>query len=390
MIKKYDAYVVGYYGMQNSGDDALLAASLLGSEHYLGIKSTLISHAGPLSRHRFGERRANLTEDQRFPGQNRLSHYINAAQCKRVIFGGGSVLHSQQDINIKRTLMHLTSSTRSMALGVGIEPFKSDADQLACTKFLNQCGIVAVRDSDSFKLAKSIAPHANVVESFDLAPLLLTHKEFHRFSGKRRGVVVNVCPAPVSAMGNTNAQNETKRLMCMAEIIHSIWELSGEPISLMVFNGHDRLGDVRVTQQLHDLLAERLPLNIIPYNPDPIQVLNQIGQFKLMLGMRLHANIFAYLSHTPSINLGYHPKSHSWAEQVGLSPDYQFNANSIDRVRLFNSAMNALSTGHTGTKLSTDQALQQSIKNWSHSYETCTDFSGYPTFQQRKAHTGNA
>jgi len=38
MISKYDAYLVGHYGMQNSGDDALLLATLYGAQSVLGCK----------------------------------------------------------------------------------------------------------------------------------------------------------------------------------------------------------------------------------------------------------------------------------------------------------------------------------------------------------------
>lgn len=381
MIRKYQAYIVGYYGMQNSGDDALLAATLLGCEQHLSVSNALVANAGNLSSARFGFRPTNLRQRQQFPGQNRLSHYLHAAQCERIIFGGGSVLHSKQDINIKRDMMRLSNPEKSMALGVGIESFKDKETEQACQQFLNECGLIAVRDQESFQIATTLAPNANIVKSFDLAPLLVTHDDYKPCSADRRGIVFNVCPAPVNAMGDINHQQENQRLRRLAEIIQAIWELTQEPITLMQFNGHNLLGDVQVTQKLKGMLAGKVPVNSLSYNPDPIQVLNQISSYKLMVGMRLHANIFAYLTNTPAINLGYHPKSAGWSEQIGLSPDYQFNAHSIDRVRLYNNIMNAISTGITGHRLSVEKALEQSLKNWRISHERNTNFSRHPAFQ---------
>ena len=38
-MEMVDAYLCGYYGMENSGDDALLYATAWGARNFLGAKS---------------------------------------------------------------------------------------------------------------------------------------------------------------------------------------------------------------------------------------------------------------------------------------------------------------------------------------------------------------
>ncbi|MBD3586775.1 diguanylate cyclase [Salinimonas sp. HHU 13199] len=148
MISKYDAYLVGHYGMQNCGDDALLLASLYGAQSVLGCQKMLVSSYDKTLPSGFSTDITTLYEKPAFKGQNRLTHYISAARSKRVIFGGGSMLRTASDINQKRHMMALSSKAKSMALVVGIEPFVYLNDELAREE--RELGIILL-DIDDFK-----------------------------------------------------------------------------------------------------------------------------------------------------------------------------------------------------------------------------------------------
>ena len=163
MFKKYDAYIVGYYGMQNSGDDALMYATAWAAKHIIGCENTKVGLYGNYTRETQSDHQLSLKFNQKFPGQNRLLHYKTALQSKRIIFGGGSVLHSETDINLKRQLMSLSNPKKSLAVGVSIGPFHSVSAEKSCAKFLNECGYVGVRDNESLEIANRIAPKANVI-----------------------------------------------------------------------------------------------------------------------------------------------------------------------------------------------------------------------------------
>lgn len=381
MLKQYDTYVVGYYGMQNSGDDALLLATLWGCENFLGDSRFQISNTAPLNPERYGKRPSVLKSNTLFRGQNRSIHYMNAALSKKVVFGGGSVLHTQSDIDMKRHMMKLSSQKKSMALGIGIENFKDVGAEKSCAKFLNECGVVALRDQSSYDIAESIAPHANLIKSFDLAPLLTQHPNFSLYEGKRKGILVNICPVPKDAHGRTNPKSESDRLAKLAETLESVYRNTEETITLFDFNGHFSLGDWQLSHKLAQKLDGKVPVNLEPYESDPLALLHKMSSYKLVVAMRLHANVFAYLANTPAISINYHPKCIQWAKQIGLSPDYQFDAASLSPLALKQSILNALTSGEQGVTFPVEDAVKQSLKNWSYQYETAKNICRHTALQ---------
>jgi polysaccharide pyruvyl transferase WcaK-like protein len=364
MLQRNDAYLVGYYGMRNSGDDALMLASAWGIKHILGSNTTKISLAGSVQHPLIGAQAANLKPTQRFSGENRLAHYRSAFTSKRVVFGGGSVLHSETDINLKRHLMGLTRSKANLALGVSVGPFTTSGAEKACTKFLNECSFVGVRDSESLDIAASIAPHANVQKTFDLAPLLLCSEHYQPLKSVRLGIALALCPVAIDAMGNIDKEAETRRVIQLAQLITRLHLTTGEPITLLEFNGHAFLGDWQINHPIMHKLKSTVPLYIKPYNPDPIAVLSDLGQYKCVISMRLHGAIMAYLADTPVISLNYHRKCRGWCEQIQMAKNYQFELNELDFAQVAWQVEKGLSDGFIEPKLPKKSALTQALSNW--------------------------
>lgn len=364
MFKKNDAWLVGYYGMQNCGDDALLLATLHGAQQHLNCEKLAIGSVSHIHLNEDTNISKTLYREQKWRGQNRLIHYRNALNSKRVIFGGGSVLHSASDINLKRHMMSLASRKQSMALGVSLGPFANTEAESTCQKFLNECGFVAVRDKQSFEIAKSLAPEANVRLSFDLAVSLTNHPEFTINQGQRCGILFNVCPVAKDAYGTTDPIEEEQRLRDLCHVIEALWKRTGERIALINLNGNQQNGDVRLTQAICDELRARVPITTIPYNPNPLKVINVISHFKAMVSMRLHGNVFAYMSHTPSIALNYHPKCEQWCNQISLPGSMRFKANNMSKRRLFGVLAKGLERGFPQAQLPLETAVDLSELNW--------------------------
>ena len=364
-FKKYDAYIVGYYGMHNTGDDALMQASIWGAKTFLGCHNIQVS--GPVVM----DNNLNVAQNSwqyKIKGCQRIAHYYNAIRSHRVIFGGGSVLHSARDINLKRHLIELSGRHKSMAIGIGIEPFKHFDDEYACRKFLHECAQVSLRDWQSYEIAKALAPDANLSYGFDLAPLLLKQVELQ--PGQRSGIGINLCPVALDAFGKTDQEQEKQRLLAMYQAIVSIWQHSNEAIHLLCFNQQADKGDHLILQQLKKLLAAKGEIKLVDYHSDPLRMLKHISQLKLLVGMRLHSNIFAYMANTPFIAINYHPKNKNWCREVAQSPDYQFDAQPLDSHRLAQQILFLLGSPQATAKLELNTAFKRSLLNWSSSYET--------------------
>lgn len=369
MFKTTDAYLAGYYGMRNSGDDALMYATAWGAKNLLQAKTTTLGLFGDHQRHNPADKQLNLHFIQKFSGQNRIAHYTAAIKSKRIIFGGGSVLHSETDINMKRHLMSLSSAKNSLAVGVSLGPFQSTASEKACANFLNECGFVGVRDERSLAIAKCIAPRANVKKTFDLAPLLLCSDNYQPINNERKGIALALCPVAIDPMGKTNKQAEKQRVENICQLIITIYNNTGENITLLEFNGHLSLGDRSINNPIMARLKSIIPLTIKPYNPDPFAVLQDLASYKALISMRLHGSVLGYLANTPVLSINYHEKCLGWCQQIGLAKDYQFNLAEHSIKEVLSPLEQGLIHGFTTPSLSVDKALQMALSNWSITHE---------------------
>ncbi|MCF2950420.1 polysaccharide pyruvyl transferase family protein [Paraglaciecola aquimarina] len=362
MFKQYHAYIMGYYGMQNTGDDVLLYTTRWASQHKLGAMYNLVSSASDINCNEFGDVKALPTAS--FRGHHRLLHYKNALQSEKVIFGGGSVLHSEKDIQFKRHLIRLAGKKASRCVGVGIGPFNSVAAEKACAKFLNECGFIGIRDPESFAIAQDLAPNSNIKLTFDLAPLLLCNEERKVKSIERKGIMFNFCQLAIDAFGNVHEQQEQSRLDMAVQTIEQTWLQTGEPIVLLDFNGHSQFGDFHIHKKIMARVSNKVSITHIPYDPNPFKVLQRIAGFKASVSMRLHSAILSYLVNTPALSINYHKKCSSWCEQVGVPSEYQFDAQNIQPETLAQQISQGLGIGFAKPTLKPEEAVQAALLNW--------------------------
>lgn len=362
MFKQFNAYIVGYYGMQNTGDDALLYAARWASHHLLASKNNIVSSASDSKSEEFGHIKA-LPEGL-FRGHQRLSHYKNALQSEKIIFGGGSVLHTETDIQFKRHLIALAGRKQSRCVGVGLGPFNSVGAEKACAKFLSECGFIGVRDQQSYDIAIDLCPSANVKLTFDLAPVMLCHEEFKPVEIERSGIMFNFCQQAIDAFGSTDNTIELSRIQSAVEAIEKIWFETGEPIYLVDFNGHSAFSDFQVHRKIIEQLSVNVPVTHIEYDPNPFRVLQRIAGFKASVCMRLHASIMSFMAKTPSISINYHKKCTSWCEQIGMPKDYQFDALDVCADKLSNTLIKGIGTEFAIPAMTTQEAIDATLLNW--------------------------
>ncbi|NKC17570.1 polysaccharide pyruvyl transferase family protein [Pseudoalteromonas sp. S4498] len=375
MINHFDAYLVGYYGMRNSGDDALMQATILGAKTFLG--STKIAVNAPIENPILKELGCTGQTLSQFRGHQRIKHYQRALQSKAVIFGGGSVLHSSRDIAQKRHMLALAGAKNSMALGVGIEGFRDIHAEKQCKKLLNECGLVTVRDKQSFEIATALAPQANIKHTFDLAPSLL-----HHFSGKfsplaRQGIAFNFCPKVINPFGDVNTYAEEQRVEKAVKLITSIWESTQEKIYLIELNDQPLISDKLVHDKIVSALPSWVDVQRISYVANPFAMLKCMSMFKAVVGMRLHALIYAYMMETPYLSLEYHNKCTQWCLETATSTDNRFDADTFNVADVHNRITNGLRYGFTQPKLPLQQAVSLSISNWSETHEQSTVLRNY-------------
>ncbi|MBA55605.1 MAG: hypothetical protein CMK89_14215 [Pseudomonadales bacterium] len=365
----HNTFLMGYYGMLNSGDDALLCATAMGARRYLGEHDFIVNTPRKLNVPGVGKVDALLAEPQRVPGGNRFRQYGAAVKSKRVIFGGGSVFHSRRDLDLNRDLLSLVGGEGHLALGVGIGPFENVAAERSCAKLLKRLSFVGVRDAASKDIADAIAPSAYVEQTFDLAPSLLQHPQFFTPSSHRHGIGVCLCPKERISGA---PEQEQIRLKQIARALDMAYFYSGEPVFFQNFNGHSQLGDEKVHREVASMMDSRVPVRFVDYDPNPFTVMRHMAGYRVVISMRLHGSVFAYLMETPVISLNYHPKCEGWCDQVGVPAHLRFDCETLQADSLIDELCEGLDEGFEQARLPVAQAVNASIKNWSNDYVTHT------------------
>ncbi|MBA6365603.1 polysaccharide pyruvyl transferase family protein, partial [Colwellia sp. BRX8-8] len=160
-------------------------------------------------------------------------------------------------------------------------------------------------------------------------------------------------------------------------LITQLYAQTGEPITLIEFNGHGSLGDWKINNNIIARLNKTVPVTIEKYQADPIKLLEKLGTYKAIVSMRLHGSILGYLANTPVLSVNYHSKCKGWCEEIGLAQDYQIDLFNLNIKSIVNQIVKGLSTNFIPPTLSVDSALKNSLSNWSDQNEKYKIYCNY-------------
>lgn len=301
----------GYYGYANAGDEAVLAAIL---DHLTGQREVAFGASDASFIVAAGDTQAVETMHRakrqlRAVGRQNPRAMLQAMrECDVFVSGGGSLL---QDVTSLRNvvyyvgLMRLARGSRKpmMIYAQGLGPLHRSISQKLARIGMQSARVITLRDEASMRLARQIG---------------VTRK-------------IEVTADPVWAL--EPAEDPIKRGS------ERIWMISlrswAEPDHAPVWN--DVLSKLR--QSARDAGAKLLFLPMQPGRDDlllrelgvgseaneevldgarhPRKLLAQVARCDLMIGMRLHALIFAASRSVPCVAINYDPKVEALAKQIG-------------------------------------------------------------------------
>ena len=288
--------ISGYYGFDNIGDEAILKSIIMAlREEDKDIEITVLS-SNPEST----KKNYNVNAINRW----NLRKIFSELSCSDgLISGGGSLL---QDVTSSRSILYYTSIMGIANLlrkpvfiyAQGIGPINKSFNKKIVRYFLNKVDYISLRDIDSFNLIKSIGVKNNV----DIVPDPVMGLDFNcnNIKSKEDYIVISV----------REWENKESYLKDIAKFCEDM-NLNGLSIKLLPMHG-------RLDEEVSKVLASMLSFDveILSYNMNIESKLNYIKNSKLMVGMRLHALIFAGNVSTPMIGISYDPKIDSYLNLV--------------------------------------------------------------------------
>ncbi|WP_371372047.1 polysaccharide pyruvyl transferase CsaB [Sporomusa aerivorans] len=304
-----DIVVSGYYGFANAGDEAMLAAMIEAlTDIEPNINITVISGNPEDTRRRHGVSavyRLNYPE---------IARVITKSQL--LISGGGSLL---QDVTSDRSLYYYLSimmlakklGRPVMLYAQGIGPVQGALAQGAMRYIGNMVDLITVRDDGSYeelKRLKVTIPPIHITSD----PVLAMHpvdKQIGRAILKQHGQE-GVAPLIGISVREWKDWGHYKQVLAHAADL-MIEELGAR----VVFLPMQSPDDLSVSEKIASRMKN--PAGVLPGEYTTSELLSLVGNLDLLIGIRLHALIFAAVMHVPMAGISYDPKIDRFLETIG-------------------------------------------------------------------------
>lgn len=324
--------IAGYYGFKNTGDEAILAAMLQDLNEQINNVRFIIVSGDP---HETEASHSACAIDW-----SDIEGIIKSiGQSDLVIMGGGGLFHDYWgfDPNSVLTSHHtgigfyssiaLLASILDKPLilyAIGVGPLLSEMGKRYTQATVENATLISVRDTQSKEVLKSLGVpskqiHITADPAFTLEPVVVRENipKHLREEGPVLGVAVRnwdvgVLPAYWEAQ--------------VAEAIESFIDRHKGSVIFIPFQdkGETLLDDVGISKRIQQAMKNTDRTHVMDDVYSPAERAGLIASCDLLLGMRLHALIFAISADTPIVGMIYDPKVRILMSQADLD-DFSLN-----------------------------------------------------------------
>ncbi|MDR2771414.1 MAG: polysaccharide pyruvyl transferase CsaB [Clostridiales Family XIII bacterium] len=311
MNKAYRILISGYYGAGNIGDESILTVVAENLRARLSdVEITVLSQSPEATAKKHAVRSVN----RRSPAVIR-----EIRRCDLLISGGGSLL---QDVTSRKSILYYLAVMWAafffrkdvFIYSQGIGPIVSKQNRRLTAWTLRRAAGIVVRDEASAELLAEIGvPRERVVVTAD--PVLRV-KKAELAAGRailaREGFDVDGAgPAVGFAVRERRTDSEFVDELCLS--VRRLLDESGARVLLIPFHYAE---DLPVIEELERRLSGKVLAIKNKYLTE--EMLSIIGNMDLLVGVRLHALIYAAVMETPMIAVSYDPKINSFMHSLGM------------------------------------------------------------------------
>lgn len=306
--------ISGYYGFGNGGDEAVLGAMIAALRDRIPQARVVVLSGAP--------------------DQTRLLHGVASASrttgalraiagADLFISGGGSLI---QDVTSARSALYYLGllglatglARATMVYAQGIGPLRRRWLRTLAGGILNRVTLVTVRDEDSRRLLQKLAVHrpVHVVAdpAFALDPVPAT--DIRDLIGTPRAARIGLALRP---------WRDGRFLEPLVDGLRAVCREIGAEVVALAFHPER---DLAVCAQ-----AARATDGRVLAGLSPREMMAVVGGLDLVVGMRLHALVYAVARGVPPVGLSYDPKIEGLFKQIGVGRLLSVSSLSAEEVR---------------------------------------------------------
>ncbi|MEW4309202.1 polysaccharide pyruvyl transferase family protein [Rossellomorea marisflavi] len=316
--------IVGNYGNDNNGDEAILSG-LITQLGKCGIEKKDITV--------FSNNPINTTERIRvksipllIKNKSKLLNIINTifhhwkvvGSFDAIIIGGGGLLMDlyTRDLPLYSTIgiFGKLKKKKILIYGVGVGPLRTTLGKFLVRIISNISVAVSVRDQNSKELLNSLGINKEVLVIGDPA----FSNDTPIYSKNKNIKTIGVTAVPYFSKNywpETNKDIYDNYISGMASNIDKLTENYEVTIKFFSTKYPE---DVEVTKDIYKKLKNTDRVELVTENMKPTELIKFISELDLVIGTRLHSLILAVLTETPVIGVEYHHKVRDFMNESNL------------------------------------------------------------------------
>lgn len=298
---RYDFLLCGYYGYGNAGDELLLSTIVdnLSAQDPEAAICVLNRSRDQASCSR------QVALARRFSPMEVLSAMRRSSV---LLFGGGNLL---QDVTSKKSLYYYLGllwlarrqGCRTMLYGNGIGPLGSTSGQKLSAKVLRQVDCITLRDPDSLQLLRRLGLPEQAAQ--------LTADEVFTALQAPLPRVEGLPERPYLAVSLRSwTKNDPAFVPKLAGALDQLADETGLPVLLVPFQP---TADSGICRQVAAAMSQPSTL----FHGSSAEVLSAVTNARIVVGMRLHALVFATAAGLPSVGIVYDEKVRALLSMLG-------------------------------------------------------------------------
>lgn len=352
--KKYDFAISGYYGYDNSGDDALLLAMLTELKREKPNVRTVVFSANPKQT----KKRYKIDSYNRF---NPFKVYGCIKQSRVLLSGGGSLI---QDETSSKSLWYYTEMLRLakrfglkvMQIANGIGPIKRKRNRRIASRVINSCvDEITLREMRSLDELKKMDITVNTTVTSDPAMLLdgSSDDEIKRIFERE-----NIFPHRYACIAmrdwKYNPSDFEEKIAEAADYIYETYHAD------IIFVPMQYPADIAISERIMNKM--RNSSSVLKQQLSIENVIGVIRGSDLVLAMRLHTLIYGVSMNVPVVAIKYDPKVDGFMEYMEQKRFVDVTDIDIQKLKAF--IDDAVKSGKTDkTKLLCEQMREKACEN---------------------------
>lgn len=302
--------ISGYYGLRNTGDEAVLSAIIKGFRAQSDDCEVIVLSQSP-------EETAATHGVRTLPRMSPSVVSEAIKECDLFVSGGGSLLQDATSLKslIYYLLVILEAKRRRrkvMVLGQGIGPLRRGISRILTARTLSGLDLITVRDAQSAELLRELGVRGRIEVTAD--PTFILDPCPADESGRL------LCEAGLNENEDIIAVSlrkwpETPELEAAAsKALSALAERVPAKFLLVTMQTPD---DEEIARKVADSIGMPDRFMVQPALWSANQLLGVLSRCRLVVGMRLHALIFAAAAGTPSLGIVYDPKVEQFVKMTG-------------------------------------------------------------------------